>query len=102
MHNAVLTRICRTLIEVAGFRPLPPLPLSPPSEVSFPFPLPPLAFLAGIVEMNLMKKKKKRSRTLARVYCSTEYTLYDCGGTKSVGQAGDCFVPEAETEWKLY
>lgn len=62
MHNAVLTRICRTLIEVAGFRPLPPLPLSPPSEVSFPFPLPPLAFLAGIVEMNLMKKKKKKKQ----------------------------------------
>jgi hypothetical protein len=47
------TRMCRTLIEVAGFKPPPlPLPLSPAaaSEPSLLFPLPPLASFFGAIE----------------------------------------------------
>jgi len=44
--KCIHTRMCRTLIEFAGFSPFPPFPLSPASVVlsleSFPFPFPPL------------------------------------------------------------
>lgn len=45
------TKMCRTLIEFAGFKPpFPPLPLSPASGVSFPLPLLLLeSFLGAIV-----------------------------------------------------
>lgn len=45
------TRICLTLIDVAGFNPFPPpFPLSP-SDASFPLPFlsPPLALFLGAI-----------------------------------------------------
>lgn len=46
------TKICRTLMELAAFKPLP-FPLSSPSEVSFgsfPLPLPPfVSFLVSFL-----------------------------------------------------
>jgi hypothetical protein len=61
-NEDIHTNICRTLIEFAAFRPLP-FPLSSPSEVSFPLPLPPLVSFLGPIETDDMESTKNVIRT---------------------------------------
>lgn len=60
--GVIHTRMCRTLIEFAGFKPFPPFPLSPASALSFPFPFPPLGAISDFVGLNVDWWDKRRGK----------------------------------------